>query len=38
MTTAPALDNGWKAAGWFFLFAPICPSKVMNKTFVSDLC
>lgn len=36
MTTAPAWDTGWKAAGWLFLFAMICPSKIINKT--SDLC
>lgn len=36
MTTAPAWDTGWKAAGWLFLFAMICPSKIINKT--SDIC
>lgn len=36
-TTAPASDTGWKAAGWLFLFTMISPSKIMNKTFASDL-
>lgn len=38
MTTASALDTGWKAAGWFFFWYVLSIQDYEQNIFLFDLC